>query len=98
EILFWREEEFLLTKMMAEELERDFFLVPRVEAAGFLEDLLVRPTATKIYLSHPMTGVKSKKGVKSFVTRLRQLYMVFDPSSMSDLEFSKLGQFVRTRF
>jgi len=98
ELLFWREAEVLLTRLMAEELEKDFLLVARSEGSRTLQDLLQHPKATRIYLSHPMTEAKTKDHVESLANNLRNDYLVFDPSSLSDRPFTGAKDPIPTRY
>ena len=96
ELLFWREEEYLLTKLMADELSRGFFLVPYDSAIEVLSDLMLHPGAAKVYLSHPMTGAKG--GVRALANELKRHFVVFDPAALSDQEFGKIGATLSTRY
>jgi len=101
EILAWREEEVLLTKFLADCLQKlysdareiDFFLVPKKQGPEFLLRLLTEPQTKKAYLSFPITalGGKPDPKVEEFKRLINEAYIAFDPIAMSERALLRLA-------
>lgn len=92
----WREEEILVSSMLACYQEVDYYVIPQAEPPITLFSLLYEPDMKKIYLSFPISNVMRLKdeekkelyleGKESLLERLRQHFIAFDPLSIKDLQ------------
>jgi adenylate kinase len=83
----WQEEEAFTTKLMAEILKKPFYIVARRQPPETLYKLIFEhEISEKVYLSYPMTHIKSeekKKEIEALANELRKLgFVVFDPGTM----------------
>jgi adenylate kinase len=89
EILIWRDEEFLLTKSLAEYQRKKFYTIPfSITPSSFLK-LITGMRRYKTYLSYPITYVnKAAKNMEEkdeFRKKLEDAgYIVFDPGWIDD--------------
>jgi adenylate kinase len=94
EILVWRDEEALITKILAQNFRKPHYLIARQEPPQILFDLMFRPERKRAYLSYPITAIEKEQpeqldGVMEFLAELRKHLTVFNPLAMSELERAK---------
>ena len=91
EILVWRDEEALITKILAQQFRKPDYLIARQEPPEILFDLMFRPKRKRAYLSYPITAIEKEQPeqldrVKEFLAELRKHLTVFNPLAMTELE------------
>ncbi|HJX37437.1 MAG TPA: AAA family ATPase [Anaerolineae bacterium] len=91
EILVWRDEEALITKILAQNFRKPHYLIARQEPPDILFNLMFRPERQKAYLSYPITAIEKEQPeqldrVREFLAELREYLTVFNPLAMSELE------------
>jgi adenylate kinase len=91
EILVWRDEEALITKILAQNFRKPHFLIARQEPPDILFDLMFRPERKRAYLSYPITAIEKEQPeqldrVRDFLGELREYLTVFNPLAMTELE------------
>lgn len=100
EILIWRDEETLLTQLMANYQEKKFYVIPQSLPVDTFQKIIYQSEIPKIYLSYPMSHA-TKKMEKSFKekdetrAKLEKRFVVFDPGDVDDvalLEEAKLAK------
>lgn len=94
EILVWRDEESLITKILAQNFRKPYYLVAREEPPDILFDLMFRPARKKAYLSYPITALEKEQpekleDVQEFLAKLRKHLTVFNPLAMKELEYAR---------
>jgi adenylate kinase len=94
EILVWRDEEFFITKMLAQYYRKPHYLIAREEPPHILFDTMLRPDCKKAYLSFPITAIEKDQPEKieetqRFLAELRKHLVVFDPLAMKELEHAR---------
>ncbi len=94
EILAWRDEESLITKILAQNFRKPYYLIAREEPPDILFDLMFRPARKKAYLSYPITAIEKDQPegleeVQEFLEKLRKYLTVFDPLAMKELEYAR---------
>lgn len=91
EVILWSNEEAVLTKMIAEYEDAQFFLIPTEEPVESLWGIMSDSSKKKLYLSFPITHVKNQPEVLEEVYRfrddLRESFVVFDPLAVKDIEW-----------
>ncbi len=91
EILVWRDEETLITKILAQNFRKPHFLIAREEPPEILFDLMFRPQRKRAYLSYPITAIEREQPeqidkILAFLAELRKYLTVFNPLAMTELE------------
>jgi len=91
EILVWRDEETLITKILAQNFRKPHFLIAREEPPEILFDLMFRPQRKRAYLSYPITAIEREQPeqidkIMAFLAELREHLTVFNPLAMTELE------------
>jgi adenylate kinase len=91
EILVWRDEEALITKILAQNFRKPHYIVARQEPPEILFDLMFRPGRKRAYLSYPITAIEKEQPeqldrVREFLGELRKYLTVFNPLAMTELE------------
>jgi adenylate kinase len=91
EILVWRDEEVLITQILAQNFRKPHYVIARQEPPEILFDLMFRPERKKAYLSYPITAIEKDQPeqldkVMDFLAELRKYLTVFNPLAMSELE------------
>lgn len=93
DLMVWREEEILATKMLAQALGKQdhFFILPRGRGQENLDTfikLVTDPQERKVYPSFPMTHVAGMPQVLSEINHFRrelsQQFMTFDPADVDE--------------
>lgn len=88
EIIRWRREEILSIYNLVNEIESNMkvYLVPYDSGSDFLKEIIMDDKKKKIYLSHPITGegIEFYNGIKKFVKKISDYYIVFDPYMIQD--------------
>jgi len=87
EILIWQDVEIFTTKIIAQSLKKDFYIIARRQPPSTLYNLMVYPDIESVYISYPMTHLSGKemKKIKSLLQKLREYFVVFDPAAMEDV-------------
>ncbi len=91
EILIWRDEEALITKILAQNFRKPHYVIAREEPPEILFDLMFKPDRKKAYLSHPITAIEKEqpeqlRKAQDFLIELRKYLTVFNPLAMTELE------------
>ncbi len=91
EILVWRDEEALITKILAQNFRKPDYLIARQEPPDILFNLMFRSERKKAYLSYPITAIEKEQPeqldrVGEFLAELREYLTVFNPLAMTELE------------
>lgn len=91
EILVWRDEEALITQILAQNFRKPHYLIARQEPPDILFNLMFRPQRQKAYLSYPITAIEKEQPeqlerVREFLAQLREHLTVFNPLAMTELE------------
>ena len=91
EILVWRDEEALITKILAQNFRKPHYVIAREEPPEILFNLMFKPERKKAYLSYPITAIEEEQPeqldkVRSFLAELRKDLTVFNPLAMTELE------------
>jgi adenylate kinase len=91
EILVWRDEEALITQILAQNFRKPHYLIARQEPPDILFNLMFRPQRQRAYLSYPITAIEKEQPeqlerVREFLAELRQYLTVFNPLAMTELE------------
>jgi hypothetical protein len=91
ELLIWRDEELLLTDMFADICGRiPSYAVAKAEPASVIESLIWHPATKKVYLSFPITAIKTdtnaRKEIEEFRDQIRGFLVVFDPYACRDYD------------
>ncbi len=91
EILIWRDEEALITKILAQNFRKPHYVIARQEPPEILFDLMFEPTRKKAYLSYPITAIEKEQPeqlekAQEFLIELRKYLTVFNPLAMTELE------------
>ena len=94
EILVWRDEEALITKILAQNFRKPHYLIAREEPPEILFDLMFRPQRKRAYLSYPITAIEREQpeqinNIMAFLAELRKYLTVFNPLAMTELERAK---------
>jgi adenylate kinase len=87
DVLSWREEEYLVTQMLAERADKHFYLMLRKDDPTNLKNLILSPGKRKAYISFPITNIdrpEELERVERFRDQLRQWLIVFDPLAMKE--------------
>ena len=98
EILVWRDEEAVITKILAQNFRKPYYLIAREEPPDILFNLMFKPARKKAYLSFPITAIEKEQPekleeVRQFLAELRKYLTVFNPLAMNELEFARrLGE------
>lgn len=92
----WREEEILVSSILACYQEVDYYVIPAAEPPITLYNLLYHTDMRKVYLSFPISNImrlKDEEKRESFLRDverlrdgLRENFVVFDPLSIMDLQ------------
>jgi len=92
----WREEEILVSQILARYQEVDYNVVPQAEPPSTLYNLVYNPAMKKIYLSFPISNIieledeqkreRYLEQVEKLRDALRKNFIVFDPLSIKDLQ------------
>lgn len=93
EIAIWRDEEILLTDMIADAYgKKSHYVVACAEPPETLFNLIWHPEMKKAYLSFPVTAIQKQesafKEISSFRDRIRRYLVVFDPMSIKDYDLT----------
>lgn len=91
EILVWRDEEVIITQILAQNFRKPHYVIARQEPPEILFDLMFRPERKRAYLSYPITAIEKEQPeqldkVMEFLAELRKYLTVFNPLAMSELE------------
>jgi len=91
EILVWRDEEVIITQILAQNFRKPHYVIARQEPPEILFDLMFRPERKRAYLSYPITAIEKEQPeqldkVMDFLAELRKYLTVFNPLAMSELE------------
>jgi adenylate kinase len=91
EILVWRDEEAIITKILAQNFRKPHYVIARQEPPEILFDLMFRPQRKRAYLSYPITAIEEGQpeqleDVRDFLAELRKYLTVFNPLAMTELE------------
>jgi len=91
EILVWRDEEVIITQILAQNFRKPHYVIARQEPPEILFDLMFRPERKRAYLSYPITAIEKEEPeqldkVMDFLTELRKYLTVFNPLAMTELE------------
>ena len=91
EILVWRDEEVIITQILARNFRKPHYVIARQEPPEILFDLMFRPERKRAYLSYPITAIEKEQPeqldkVMEFLAELRKYLTVFNPLAMSELE------------
>jgi adenylate kinase len=91
EILVWRDEEVVITGILAQNFRKPHYLIARQEPPEILFDLMFRPERKRAYLSYPITAIEEEQpeqleNVGDFLAELRKYLTVFNPLAMTELE------------
>lgn len=91
EILIWRDEEALITKILAQNFRKPHYIIARQEPPEILFDLMFEPARKKAYLSYPITAIEKEQPeqlekAQQFLIELRKYLTVFNPLAMTELE------------
>ncbi len=94
EILVWRDEEFFITKLLAQYYRKPHYVIAREEPADILFNLMFRPDCKRAYLSFPITAIEREQPEKieetqRFLAELRKYLVVFDPLAIKELESAR---------
>ena len=88
EVLLWRDEEALVTRMLAEYAGKEYFQIGREEPEDTLRRLIADPKAPKAYFSFPITAFREDPDrldqARLFGERLKETLITFDPLSVRD--------------
>ena len=100
EIMIWRDEETLLTELMANYQQKSFYIVANEEPPETFVNLVYRNEIPKIYLSYPISHMTKKKEEwikekNQIRERLRKSFVVFDPLDIKDVTF--LGEAIHAK-
>jgi len=101
EIVDWQNEETFVTQTMSAFLNRPFYMLPKAQPPESVWKLVSDPDHPKAYISYPISALfneDSKTTPESFfkeVAEFRQfaeeLFVVFDPMSIKDLDGDPTG-------
>ncbi len=91
EILVWRDEESVITKILAQHFRKPCYLIAREEPPDILFNLMFTPDRKKAYLSYPITAIEKEQPeqlerAQDFLIELRKYLTVFNPLAMTELE------------
>ena len=91
EILVWRDEEVIITQILARNFRKPHYVIARQEPPEILFDLMFRPERKRAYLSYPITAIEKEQPeqldkVMEFLAELRKYLTVFNPLAMTELE------------
>ena len=91
EILVWRDEEVVITQILAQNFRKPHYVIARQEPPEILFDLMFRPERKKAYLSYPITALEKEQPeqldkVMDFLAELRKYLTVFNPLAVTELE------------
>jgi adenylate kinase len=91
EILVWRDEEVVITQILAQNFRKPHYVIARQEPPEILFDLMFRPERKRAYLSYPITAIEDEQpeqleNVRDFLVELRKYLTVFNPLAMTELE------------
>jgi hypothetical protein len=96
DVLIWREEEILVTKIFAESTGKPFFLIAKKHRPDILSRLLFLPKLRKIYASFPITNIQAMPdviaAVEQFKADLSRDFVVFDPYTISEKKLDYLAK------
>ncbi len=99
DVLVWREEEILITKIFAELSDKPFFLVPKKHNPEVLCRLLLSPDVRRVYTSFPITNIQGRPeiiaAVERFKRELSRDFVVFDPYTISEKKLEYLANSAR---
>ena len=85
EILLWQNIEVEVTCSWADMREKPFFVIPAEQPISTLYRILFCPKLEPIYISMPITHLKTKKAQKrvdKFIKELSKYFIVFDPRAV----------------
>jgi competence ComEA-like helix-hairpin-helix protein len=92
EIVWWRAVETTTTAAVAAALGIRHFVVAKEEDIRTLANLIAHPPPEKkcVYASYPMShvGKEELQESRDFIEELRKHFIVFDPSSIRDVEYA----------
>jgi len=84
-ILLWQNVEVEVTSSWADMQSRHFYVLPVKQPVSTLYKLLFCPEQEPIYVSMPITHLRSKKsqkGIDKFIEELNKYFIVFDPRAV----------------
>ena len=91
EILDWRDEEMLVSKVLATYAKCPFYVISASEPPSVLAELITKPKRPKAYLSFSITH--SSEGelreIEQARDRLRQYFTIFDPFAIKEIRLTK---------
>lgn len=88
---YWMMEEEYISKLYAETIGKDFFVIPRKHDLNNLLELLKNNKKKRIYLSYPITAIKKddpeffQKLDEEIRPKLYELFIVFNPLDIKDV-------------
>jgi len=100
DIIIWRDEEIVLTSLMASYQKKKFFIIAREEPPATFLNVVFNDKMPKIYLSYPISHMSMKREEwleeKDKVRdKLRKSFIVFDPLDIRDVEFLNEAQMAK---
>jgi len=88
DILVWREEEIIVSEVIAGSLKIPHYILPQKSASEVLFNLVTKPSQQKIYASYPISHIKADPVLWPLVcehrTRLKNHFTVFDPIDIEE--------------